>query len=117
MPRENVGEKQFLDFLGAFAEDRIRCVFETRRGKVINIKVVQYETLLHGKWMPVIRYDTAHGFFHKDVYLFGGRKRLKEFIFKSSLEEALTFAIQDIRMNWPTYKSAFLEHENGKEKF
>jgi hypothetical protein len=111
-----VAEKQFLDFLGLSPEDRIRCIFETRRGKVISIKVVQYETLLHGKWTPVVRYDTAHGFFHRDVYLFGGKKHFKEFIYKPNLEEALNYAIDDIRQNWHNYKLAFLEQDNGKEK-
>ena len=45
----SVAEKQFIDLLGASPEDRIRCVFETRKGKVTKIKVVQYET--------------SHGFF------------------------------------------------------
>jgi len=105
-----VPEKQFLDFVGNSPEDRIRCVFETNKGEVISIKVVQYETLLHGKWIPVVRYDTAHGFFHRDVYLFFGKKRFKQIVFPTTLEEALTYAVQDIRLNWQTYKAAFLKN-------
>jgi hypothetical protein len=37
----NVAEKQFLNFLGDSPEDRIRCAFETHKGKVVDIKVVQ----------------------------------------------------------------------------
>jgi hypothetical protein len=111
-----VAEKHFLAFLEGSSEDRIRCAFETHRGKVVSIKVVQYETLLRGEWMPVVRYDTAHGFFHRDVYLLGGMKHFKEFVLRFSLEEALTYAIQDIRQNWQIYKSIFLEKENGKDK-
>jgi hypothetical protein len=74
-------EKRFIDFLGSSREDRMRCVFETRQGEVVDIQVAQYETLLHGKWVPVVRYDTAHGFFHRDVYLLAGRKRLKQFVY------------------------------------
>ena len=114
-------EKQFLDFLGDSSEDRMRCVFETRQGEVVDVNVVQYETFLRGKWVPVVRYDTAHGFFHRDVYLLAGKKRLKEFVYRTTLGEALTYAIQDIRLNWETYKSTFLEKKNdkknGKEKF
>jgi len=95
----NVAEKRFLTFLGASSEDRIRCLFETRRGKVVRVKVAQYETLVRDHWIPVVRYDTAHGFYHRDVYLFGGRKHLKQIIVSPDLEEALTFAIQDIRKN------------------
>jgi hypothetical protein len=111
-----VGEKQFLTFLGTSFVDRIRCVFETHKGKVVKINVVQYETLVKDEWLPVVRYDTAHGFFHRDVYLFGGHKHFKEFIFRPNLKEALTYAIQDIRINWEKYKSAYLEKGNGQEK-
>ena len=30
--------------------------------------VVQYETLIEGKWFPVVRYDTTHGFAHRDLF-------------------------------------------------
>lgn len=110
-----MAEKQYLAFLESSPNDRIRCAFETKRGKVVRIKVVQYETFLHGEWMPVVRYDTAHGFFHRDVYLFGGKKLLKEFIFSPSLEAALNFAIEDIHLNWRKHKSTFMEKDNGQE--
>lgn len=112
----NVAEKRFVDFLGVSPEDRIRCVFQTRKGKVVRIKAVQYETRMHGKWTPVVRYDTAHGFFHRHMYLFGGRKHFKEFLSRASLEAALNEAIDDIRLNWHKYKLAFLEQDNGQEK-
>lgn len=109
-------EKQFIDFLGSSRIDRIRCAFETRKGQVARIVVVQYETLLHGKWTPVVRYDTAHGFFHRDVYIIGEKGHLKEFVFRATLEKALTYAIHDIRHNWQRYKFAFLEMDDDKEK-
>ena len=28
---------------------------------------MQYETRLEGKWFPVVRYDTEHGFAHRDL--------------------------------------------------
>ena len=111
-----VAEKQFVDFLGDSLVDRIRCTFETHRGKVIKIKVVQYETRLRGKWMPVVCYDMAHGFFHRDVYFFGSPKQVKQFVSKPNLEEALTYAIQDLRDNWPIYKLTFLGEGNGKDQ-
>jgi hypothetical protein len=111
-----VAEKHFVDFLGDSLEDRIRCTFETHRGKVFKIKVVQYETCLRGKWMPVVRYDMAHGFFHRDVYFFGSPKQVKQFVSKPNLEEALTYAIRDLRDNWPIYKMTFLGEGNGKNQ-
>jgi len=108
-------EKRFFAFLESSPNDRIRCAFETRRGKVVRIQVVQYETYWNNEWIPVVRYDTAHGFFHRDVYLFGLKNHVKEFVFRPSLEEALNFAIDDIHLNWRKYKSTFFEKGNGKE--
>ena len=34
--------------------------------------VVQYEIEVEDKWYPVIRYDTAHGFAHKDIISYKG---------------------------------------------
>lgn len=108
-------EKQYIAFLESSPVDRIRCAFETKNGKVTRLKVVQYETYRHGEWTPVVRYDTAHGFFHRDVYVFGGKKHFKENISSPSLEAALNFAIDDIHLNWRKHKSTFLEQDNGKD--
>ena len=96
-------EKEFIDFLGTSALDRIRCWFKTEKGEVIEILVVQYETFINDQWLPVVRYDTSHGFFHRDLYDATGRE-YKERL-DMNLSEALTFAIRDIRKNWKTYKS------------
>ncbi len=108
-------EKQFLDYLENSLNDRFRCEFETHKGKVTQISVVQYETRLRGRWVPVVRYDTAHGFFHRDIYFSRGRRRFKEIVHHPSLEEALTSAIRDLRQNWRKYKTAFLGEGNGEE--
>jgi hypothetical protein len=35
--------------------------------KTITDFVVQYEIFINDKWCPVVRYDTAHGYAHKDL--------------------------------------------------
>ncbi len=42
--------------------------------------VVQYETKLEGKWLPVVRYDTQHGFAHRDLLDRRGRKQRLQFL-------------------------------------
>lgn len=54
------------------AEDRIRVDFETEHGQVTALHVVQHETMRHGEWRPLARYDTAHGFVHLDLQTPGG---------------------------------------------
>ncbi|MBM4137660.1 MAG: hypothetical protein FJ241_12655 [Nitrospira sp.] len=69
--------------------------------------VVQYETKLEGKWLPVIRYDTEHGFAHRDLFDRDGNKK-KTPMFTKDYNEALTFAEYDIKSNWKIYKQTFL---------
>lgn len=69
--------------------------------------VVQYETLFEGKWLPVVRYDTAHGYAHKDLLNPDGTKE-KIFLGVVDLNEALTLADIDINRNWERYKERYL---------
>ena len=85
--------------------DRIRIDFETEHGRVMEIYVVQYESFLAGGWQPIARYDTAHGFFHQDIYT--ARGRLKCRILIQDLGQALTYAIEDLRANWQRYRREF----------
>jgi hypothetical protein len=73
---------------------------------VIALRVVQYETRVQGTWRPVARYDTAHGFFHIDVYTARGSMKYRVEI--ADLGEALTFAIDDLKTNWQRYKQQLL---------
>ncbi len=85
--------------------ERIRVDFETDRGEVITLHIVQYETRHEGEWQPVARYDTAHGFFH--LYLYTVREAMKYRIYMQDLNNALTFAIDDLQANWLLYKRRF----------
>ena len=86
-------------------DEQIRVDFETDRGEVVALHVVQYETRIEGHWQPVARYDTAHGFFHLDLYTVRGM--LKYRVFVQDLNQALIFAIDDLKSNWRSYKRRF----------
>ena len=49
------------------SEDRYRHHHVRFKRDVLGF-VVQYETRLEGKWLPVVRYDTRHGFAHRDLF-------------------------------------------------
>ena len=85
--------------------DRKRHEHIIEKGKVTGF-VVQYEIFFEGKWMPVVRYDTAHGYAHKDLINPDGSKE-KIFIGVIDLNEALTLADRDINENWERYKERF----------
>lgn len=54
-----------------------------------------------------MRYDTAHGYAHKDLMNPDGSKE-KIFIGVADLNEALTMADKDINENWERYKERYL---------
>jgi hypothetical protein len=87
--------------------DRYRHMHIKKRGRVVFFRV-QYETRVEDLWYPVVRYDTAHGFAHRDVM---NRKRIvsKTPLFNQNYNDALTFAENDLKCNWEYYKKIFLE--------
>jgi len=87
-------------------EDKYRHKHIRFKGEVLSF-VVQYETKLEGKWYPVVRYDTEHGFAHRDLVDRNGNKQ-KTPMFTENYNEALTFAEYDIKSNWKIYKQTFL---------
>lgn len=86
--------------------DRKRHEHITEKGKVVGF-VVQYETRLDNLWIPIDRYDTAHGYAHKDLMNPDGGKD-KVFLGIADLNSALTIADQDINENWERYKTQYL---------
>jgi hypothetical protein len=87
-------------------EDRYRHEHLRFRTDILGF-AVQYETKVEGKWLPVVRYDTRHGFAHRDLLDRKGEKQ-KTPLFARDFNEALTFAEHDIKSNWRIYKQRFL---------
>jgi hypothetical protein len=87
--------------------DRLREHHARSRGKIISF-TVQYETFWKGKWMVVVRYDTAHGFSHRDQYDNRGRA-IKTPLIAFDFNQALTFAEADLKANWTIYRERFLK--------
>lgn len=90
-----MGQKEFFKYLDKNSYERIRMRIAVENGKVVDI-VVQYETLIEGKWHAIVRYDCAHGFLHRDVLFPNGDKE-KQVIEFENLEMALIYAEQDFK--------------------
>lgn len=97
-------EKEYI--LDIDLDVRMRCWHKTGKGQLIAF-TVQMEIFTGDNWRVVVRYDTAHGFAHRDLY------RKKGSPLKTPLgmdfKMARTFAQDDILMNWRKYKQLFLE--------
>ena len=86
--------------------DRLRVHFITEFGKVLAIIVIQYEAYIDGKWRPIVRFDEAHGFFHRDIMHPSGTQE-KTAHSSSDKGLALPEAIEEIKENWQTYREEF----------
>lgn len=80
--------------------------FTTQRREVLEF-VIQLEVEIEGSWQPVVRYDTAHGFAHRDLYQRDGSQE-KVPIYVGSFADALTYAQIDLNQNWREYRDRYL---------
>ncbi|MEW6040242.1 MAG: hypothetical protein AB1633_01850 [Elusimicrobiota bacterium] len=68
--------------------------------------MIQYEAKIHTKWQPIVRYDCAHGYVHRDLIYPNGSKEKKP-IFLSTFEQTLLYAEQDLEDRWEWYKEQY----------
>lgn len=98
-----MGETDFATFLTS--DDRIRHYHFSIKGKITEFRV-QYEAFIRGKWHPIIRYDTAHGFSHIDrMYPDGSVEKIA--LSYWDYNEALNFAQFDIKSNLEWYRKRY----------
>lgn len=86
--------------------DRYRHQHTREKASIVQFSV-QLETLIENEWHPVVRYDTAHGFAHRDLLNRKGEVT-KTPVFIHDYNDALTFAESDLKANWEIYKERFL---------
>ena len=94
--------RRFLD-----NDNALRVRFELEQGRVTKF-MVQLECRFanDAKWIPVVRYDTAHGFAHCDK-LHPYKAATKVEIATRNNNEALTTAMNDLANNWRGYRRRY----------
>ena len=97
-------EKEYLIRLGGRA--RKRHCHKTDKGQVVTFMVQLEVEVGEGVWKPVIRYDCAHSFAHRDRYNLKGDRDKEEIALDYA--ESLDFADKDINDNWDIYQERFL---------
>ncbi|OQX73475.1 MAG: hypothetical protein B6D61_12505 [Bacteroidetes bacterium 4484_249] len=102
-----MNEKEFLIYLGTRSQDRLRIHFMSNKGKILNL-LIQYEGIINNKWIAIVRYDCAHGFFHRDIINPDGSQE-KKAIEMDNLNIAFSFARQDLEDKWEWYKEQFIK--------
>jgi len=96
--------KEFFKYLDNNELERLRIRLKLEKGEIIEL-VCLNESFINGKWNAIVRYDTAHGFFHRDVN--GDQKKYS--IEMDSLKVAASFAEQDIKDRWKFYKNRYIK--------
>jgi hypothetical protein len=87
-------------------EAQIRCILR-RLGKSVTGFTVQLEIQLGGHWTPVVRFDNAHGFSHRDTIHPEGTKE-KTRIYVGDLNATFTFAIAEIKAKWRDERARYV---------
>jgi hypothetical protein len=99
--------KEYIKLLADSSLDRLRLRFVLEKGEITDF-MVQYESFIDGKWHDIVRYDMAHGFFHRDLMNGDGTSDKKRLNF-ISYEASVMFAEQDIKERWQWYKDNYLK--------
>lgn len=100
-------EKEFELFLDKNEVERLRVRMKIENGELIDV-VFQYESFIGNKWYPIVRYDCAHGFFHRDTMKPNGDKE-KQVIEIPNLKDAAKYAEQDLKDRWEWYRERFIK--------
>ena len=99
--------KEFIKSLDEEGNERMRVRLTITKGKLTDI-VFQYESLIENKWTPIVRYDMAHSFFHRDV-MKPNKEKEKTVIEIHGMKESAIFAEQDIKDKWEFYKLRYIK--------
>jgi len=101
-----MGKREFLIYLDpATRRNRYRHYHTWEENRIVDF-CIQYEALIDGEWVSVLRYDTAHGHPHRDTIHSDGSET-KEWFNMYSSAEVLTFGQRDIMENWSLYRQQF----------
>ena len=101
-----MNEKEFFIYLGSDNADRLRFSMRKDKGVIVDL-LIQYESFINDLWHTIVRYDCAHGFFHRDMMKPNGEKE-KKIIDMPNLNTAFTYAKQDIEDRWIWYKEQYI---------
>jgi len=99
-----LAEREYLIRLGERARKRHH--HETDKGQVVTFMVQLEVEVEDGVWKPVVRYDCAHNFAHRDRYNPKGDREKEELAL--SYADSLDLADKDINDNWDIYLERFL---------
>ena len=97
--------KEYILYLSSERLDRFRYFHRLEHGQIVRF-CVQYEAWRAGQWRLIVRYDTAHGYPHRDLLHPNATQDKREFR-GYTVEEVLTLGERDLKTNWRRYRVAY----------
>ncbi len=89
----------------------IRVSYSKDHGRILRF-VAQLEAYIDEVWQPITRYDNAHHFVHRDDLKPDGTQIKTPSMAFVNNEEALNYAIRDLRVNARFYVDRYLQWQN-----
>jgi hypothetical protein len=88
--------------------DRLEVTFTKTRGKAKAFSI-QYQAVIRGRWTPVVRYDTNHGYLHRHRFWLDADKQIddQEPRGEPSADYTIPFktAYDELSANWRTFRA------------
>ncbi len=100
-----MAETEYIIDLSPDGRNRYRHFHRTDGKKVTEFRV-QYEAFIEGAWHAIVRYDSAHGFAHRDV-LHPDSVETKTPLRHLDFASALTYGERDLKKNWDKYRRKY----------
>jgi hypothetical protein len=85
----------------------LRVRYHKDRGRILRF-TVHREAYVENTWTPITRYDTAHRFVHRDDLKPDGSQIKSPPMAFASYDDALNYAIRDLRLNSRLYIERYL---------
>jgi hypothetical protein len=105
-PNQNGEHFRFL-----VSGDTIRVRYSHEHGRVVAF-MVQLECWVEGDWKPVVRYDTAHGWPHRDTLDWAGHVVAKDPMPAGiTYKDAMVRAERDLIANAAVYRAEFIRRK------
>lgn len=102
--------REFFITLSNGAVLRVR--FTKDRGSILRF-VVQLEAFLEGTWTPITRYDTAHGYVHRDDLKPDGTQIKTPPMTFAHYQDAFNYALRDLRTNYQMYVERYIKWKDS----
>ena len=104
-----MNEREYFQYPGVLVRIRVRYLKD--RGHFLWF-VVQLEIYWNDDWTPISRYDTSHGFVHRDDLQPNGEQIKTLPMVFPNYEDALNFAVRDFRVNYEFYTERYKKWTN-----